>query len=82
MNEPEGQSRSPVIANLTCRPGRSWRRRFRLVDPHEMVPALIELNVTYPGGLVAVREAFYSLWEREFVERAGGVVAGATATGH
>jgi subtilisin family serine protease len=28
--------------------------------------------VTYPGGLVAVRTEFYSLWEREFAQRAGG----------
>lgn len=32
---------------------------------------LIELNVRYPGGLGAVREAFYELWER-YASQAGG----------
>ncbi len=35
------------------------------------VPMLIELNVRYPGGLLAVREAFYTLWER-YTPVAGG----------
>jgi subtilisin family serine protease len=34
------------------------------------VAVLVELNVLFPGGLGAVREAFYGLW-REFVRRAG-----------
>ena len=32
---------------------------------------LVELNVQYPGGLSAVREGFYRLWER-FAPEAGG----------
>ena len=38
---------------------------------HQKVPMLIELNLRYPGGLDAVRRAFYTLWE-DYAERAGG----------
>ena len=73
MNEPEGQNRSPIIGDLNLPPQRTaGDAGSGSVDPDEKVPALIELNVNYPGGLVAVRQAFYSLWEREFMERAGG----------
>jgi subtilisin family serine protease len=73
MNEPEGHSRSPIIGDLNLPPeDTAGGAGPGSVDPDEKVPALIELNVTYPGGLVAVRQAFYSLWEREFMERAGG----------
>src|SRR5207248_10688304 len=41
------------------------------VDPGEKVPMLVELNLRYPGGLEAVRRAFYALWE-DYAERAGG----------
>ena len=41
------------------------------VDPEVRVPVLVELNVRYPGGLLAVRAAFFALWER-YVDRAGG----------
>jgi len=37
----------------------------------EKVPVLIELNVLYPGGLDAVRAAFYKLWN-PYVKRSGG----------
>lgn len=32
---------------------------------------LVELNLRYPGGLAAVRQAFYDLWA-DFADRAGG----------
>src|SRR5882672_6326191 len=41
------------------------------VDPGEKVPMLVELNLRYPGGLDAVRRAFYALWE-QYADRAGG----------
>ncbi len=49
--------------------GPESRFRSRIVgDLHLM---LIELNVRYPGGLLAVTEAFYALWEH-YTEVAGG----------
>jgi len=73
MNEPEGHNRSPIVGDLNLPPeGIARDAGAGSVDPHEKVPALIELNVTYPGGLVAVRTEFYSLWEQEFAQRAGG----------
>ena len=38
---------------------------------------LIELNLRYPGGLAAVRQAFYQLWA-SFVEQGRGFMAGRT----
>jgi hypothetical protein len=32
---------------------------------------LSELNVRYPGGLLAVREAFFALWS-QYASRSGG----------
>jgi subtilisin family serine protease len=73
MNEPEGHSRSPIIGDLNVPPKRTdGDAGAGSVDPDVMVPALIELNVNYPGGLVAVRQEFYALWEQGFAERAGG----------
>jgi subtilisin family serine protease len=73
MNEPEGRYRSPIVGDLNLPPeGTAGDAGSGSVDPDAMVPALIELNVRYPGGLVAVRTEFYSLWEQEFAQRAGG----------
>lgn len=62
-HEPEGRFRSPIVGDLNLPPegttgdeGPSW------LDPHERVPMLVELNVLYPGGLGAVRDAFYEIW--------------------
>jgi subtilisin family serine protease len=41
------------------------------VDPDRQVPMVIELNLLYPGGLLAVREDFYDLWEN-YAAGAGG----------
>jgi subtilisin family serine protease len=41
------------------------------VDPNAQVPMLVELNVLYPGGLRAVRDAFYRVWE-PFQAQGGG----------
>lgn len=43
----------------------------RPIDPAEPVPALLEINVSYPGGLRAVRTELHRIWE-EFSDRAGG----------
>lgn len=73
MNEPEGRYRSPIVGDLNLPPeGTAGDAGSGSVDPDEMVPALIELNVRYPGGLVAVRKEFYYLWEEDFARRAGG----------
>ncbi|WP_028659944.1 S8 family peptidase [Nocardioides insulae] len=40
-------------------------------DPEARVPMLVELNVLYPGGLDAVRSAFYDLWHG-FADLSGG----------
>src|SRR5438552_14142461 len=33
------------------------------VDPDWRIPMLIEFNVRFPGGLVAICEAFHDLWD-------------------
>ncbi|TDV54844.1 S8 family peptidase [Actinophytocola oryzae] len=63
--EAEGGYRSPIIGDLTLPPpGASTP------DPDARVAMLVELNVLFPGGLGAVREAFYATW-REFSDRNG-----------
>ena len=72
MNELEGRYRSPIVGNLKLPPeGVAEDEDGRGIDPDEQVPILLELNVTYPGGLRAVREALYFIWG-EFEDRAGG----------
>ena len=50
--EAEGGYRSPIVGDLNL-PG---------PDPDARVAMLVELNVLFPGGLGAVRRAFYELW--------------------
>ena len=70
----ESDYRSPIVGDLNLPPEKyaptdySGPRDYP--DPDVRVALLIELNVLFPGGLGAVREAFYRLW-RQFVERAG-----------
>lgn len=72
MNELEGRYRSPIVGNLKLPPeGAVADEGGSAIDPDEHVPILIEINVTYPGGLRAVREALYGIWH-EFEDRAGG----------
>ena len=66
MNSADAEPRSSIVGGLRTRA--DARRGQPDADPHEQVPMQIELNVRYPGGLTAVREAFYALWER-FGER-------------
>lgn len=72
MNELEGRFRSPIVGDLKLPPeGPAKDKRGRRIDPNEQVPILLEINVTYPGGLRAVREALKELWA-DFEDRAGG----------
>jgi subtilisin family serine protease len=51
--EATGGFRSPIVGDLGLDGG---------VDPAARVAMLVELNVLYPGGLGAVRRAFYKVW--------------------
>jgi subtilisin family serine protease len=74
--EAQGGSRSPVVGDLNMPPERSEKTSHLEElgksgpDPDARVAMLVELNVLFPGGLGAVREAFYGLW-REFTHRNG-----------
>jgi subtilisin family serine protease len=70
--EPQHRYRSPIVGDLRLPPDDAVRAEtVSSVDPDEKVPMLIELNVRYPGGLLAVREAFSELWS-QYAARAGG----------
>src|SRR5260370_42701429 len=69
--EAENHVRSVIVGDLKLPPGGTAGEEAAQVDPGEKVPMLIELNVLYPGGLAAVRQAFYDLWGN-YVDRAGG----------
>ena len=65
--------RSPIVGDLRLPPpGAGPGAEGEPVDPGELVPMLVELNVRYPGGLLAVQAAFHALWER-YADQAGGV---------
>jgi len=71
--EPQRQYRSPIVGDLQLPPDdAAGEDAVPPVDPDEKVPMLIELNVRYPGGLLAVREAFYELWDH-YARHAGGL---------
>ena len=70
-NGPQGRFRSSIVGDLNLPPSGTTGEGAAQVDPQQRVPMLIELNVLYPGGLVAVSEAFYRLWE-DYAEVAGG----------
>lgn len=69
--ERENHVRSVIVGDLKLPPGGAAGAEAAQVDPGEKVPMLIELNVRYPGGLAAVRQAFYELWAG-YADRAGG----------
>lgn len=69
--EPENHVRSVLVGDLKLPPSGTADAQSAQVDPLEKVPMLIELNVLYPGGLTAVRQAFYDLWQ-DYADRAGG----------
>lgn len=66
-HEAEHRVRSVIVGDLRLPPPGAPDQ----VDPGEKVPMLVELNLRYPGGLAAVRQAFYDLWA-DFADRAGG----------
>ncbi|HEX8932636.1 MAG TPA: hypothetical protein VF788_00240 [Pseudonocardiaceae bacterium] len=69
--EPQRRYRSPIVGDLRLPPDDAVEEEASRVDPDEKVPMLSELNVRYPGGLLAVREAFFALWS-QYASRAGG----------
>src|SRR5271157_974612 len=69
--QPDRRFRSPIVGDLNLPPHGGEETASAAVDPDEPVPMLIELNVLYPGGLLAVRDAFYRLWQN-YVAQAGG----------
>ena len=69
--EAENHVRSVIVGDLKLPPGDGAGEEAAQVNPAEQVPMLIELNVLYPGGLAAVRQAFYDLWGN-YAGRAGG----------
>ncbi|MHB9856564.1 S8 family peptidase [Streptomyces krungchingensis] len=71
MHEPQVPFRSPIVGDLNLPPDGGATEGPTPVDPQQRLPMLIELNVLYPGGLLAVREAFYGLWE-QYATQAGG----------
>ena len=77
--EPEGRYRSPIVGDLNLAPHQG-ADNGDAIDPGRQVAMVIELNVLFPGGLLAVRKAFYDLWA-EYVHLAGGTwPADATST--
>jgi subtilisin family serine protease len=70
-NGHESRFRSRIIGDLHLPPDGTAGEGAAQVDPQQRVPMLIELNVRYPGGLLAVTEAFYDLWEH-YADVAGG----------
>ncbi len=66
--EPSSRAVSPLIGDLALPPGLSEDSPLLV----ERVPALVELNVLYPGGLSAVATAFLEgLWEHDYEQWAG-----------
>jgi subtilisin family serine protease len=68
-HEAENRARSVIVGDLRLPPEGAADQVQ--VDPGEKVPMLVELNLRYPGGLAAVRQAFYELWA-DYADRAGG----------
>jgi subtilisin family serine protease len=70
-DEAAGRYRSPIVGDLNVTPDNPDEAVGQDREPNERVPMIVELNVLYPGGLGAVRDAFYDLWSR-FEGEAGG----------
>ncbi len=60
-DEPVERFRFPIVGDLNLPPEGTPGQGT--VDPDHRVAMLVELNVLYPGGLGAVRDAFYKVWE-------------------
>jgi subtilisin family serine protease len=61
-DEAAGRYRSPIIGDLKLPPRKTEKSTHKGPDPDKRLPMIIELNVLYPGGLEAVRKAFYAVW--------------------
>lgn len=70
-DESSGRYRSPIIGDLNIPPTVGEEDSSRHGDLSKRVPMIVELNVLYPGGLSAVRHAFYRVW-RKFAPHADG----------
>jgi subtilisin family serine protease len=70
-DEAAGRYRSPIVGDLSIPLDQTAEEHHEAPDPHERLPMIIELNVLYPGGLDAVRKAFYEVWSR-FESESGG----------
>jgi subtilisin family serine protease len=81
MTDEPQRRRSPIVGDLQLPPEDAVGDGLASVDPREQVPMLIELNVRYPGGLVAVREAFYQLWSHYAADAGGWWPAATEAVG-
>ena len=57
-HEAEHHFRSPIVGDLNLPPEGKAGEDAAEIDPHEQIPMLIELNLRFPGGLPAVRQAF------------------------
>ncbi|SDD47246.1 Subtilase family protein [Geodermatophilus telluris] len=65
--EPDRRTTSPLIGDLHLPPDTDDEALL-----HDRVPALVELNVMYPGGLVEVAGRFcLVVWERDYRSWAG-----------
>jgi subtilisin family serine protease len=57
-----GGYRSSIVGDLNLPPEGSGNSHH--IVPDKRISMVVELNVRYPGGLDAVRRAFYDLWRR------------------
>ena len=74
-------ARSPIVGGLRLPPAGHEGETAAAPDPQQRVPMLIELNVRYPGGLVAVTAMFYRLWDDYASQAAGTWPAEANSLG-
>jgi len=71
MDRSSRRYRSAIVGDLHLPPPGTGGKDDPSADPVAPMSMLIELNVLYPGGLLAVRQAFHALWE-DYADRAGG----------
>jgi hypothetical protein len=60
---PQRRYRSPIVGDLRLPLAAPDDAAAGDVDPDEPAPVILELNMFYPGGLMAVTADFFALWE-------------------
>ena len=76
--EPDRRTTSPLIGDLHLPPGTDDQELLE-----ERVPALVELNVRFPGGLTEVASRFcLEVWERHYPEWTGEPLPAADTSSH